>query len=71
MDLSRPDNTAALEALLESTRDEPEVLRRDFHNSLLAAYTVEEVSEQLERNGLAHLCVQRVSDRHLIVWGQL
>ncbi len=71
MDLSRPKNTSALNALLDTAQSEPEVLRRDFHNSLLAAYTVKEVEEQLKRNGLGHLRVAHPSDRHWIAWGKL
>ena len=46
------------------------VLRRDFRNSLAAAFTPEEVAEQLRGAGLAHLVVERVSDRHLTVSGR-
>ena len=49
------------------SRDEPEVLRRDFYNSLLAAYRPEEVREQLDRAGLKRLRVEAVSDRHWLV----
>ncbi len=49
--------------------EEPEVLRTDFFNSLLAAYRPSEVEEQLERAGLDPLSLEVVSDRHFIVWG--
>ena len=49
----------------------PEVLRRDFRNSLFAAYTVAEVQSQVEAAGLGGLHVAAVSDRHLAVRGQL
>ncbi|WP_299487099.1 class I SAM-dependent methyltransferase [Acaryochloris sp. IP29b_bin.137] len=72
MDLMRP-------ATRETARDfvdlyaqgEPEVLRRDFFNSLLAAYRVNEVEDQLVKAGLAELQVRAVSDRHLIIWGHI
>ena len=50
---------------------EPEVLRRDFEASLCAAYTPDEVREQLEVRDLGGLSVEVVSDRHWIAWGAL
>ena len=49
---------------------EPEVLKLDFFHSLCAAYTVEEVREQLLRAGL-ELEVEKITDRHLVVSGTL
>jgi hypothetical protein len=44
MDLMRPASPAAAEALVEQyAAGEPEVLRRDFYNSLLAAFEPGEV----------------------------
>jgi len=72
MDLMRPDSEAAVESLVQTyAAGEPEVLRRDFHNSLLAAYTPEEVRAQLAAAALDALAVEVVSDRHLIVHGYL
>jgi hypothetical protein len=51
--------------------DEPRLLRRDFYNSLLAAFTPVEVRSQLRRAGLRELKVEAVSDRHLLVFGQV
>lgn len=71
MDLFRPPSKAAAAALVAAhAGSAPEVLRRDFHNSLLAAFTPEEVEEQLQVAGLAQLRVERVSDRHLTVSGR-
>jgi trans-aconitate methyltransferase len=71
MDLDRPDSVEALEALVEDyAGSEAEVLRKDFRNSLHAAWRVEEVREQLHRAGLDLGC-RRVSDRHWLVSGQL
>lgn len=71
MDLMRPASREQAQALVvEHAGKEPEVLRRDFFNSLLAAFTVEEVSTQLRLARLP-LQVKAVSDRHLIVWGEL
>jgi hypothetical protein len=70
MDLRRPDSEDELAWLVhEYSRNDPEVLRTDFRNSLRAAYRVEEAREQLARAGLQRLSVESVSDRHLLVWG--
>jgi len=72
MDLMRPANEAEAVRMVEQyVADEPEVLRHDFHHSLLAAYTIEEVRAQLAAAGLDSLKVEAVSDRHLIVAGLL
>ena len=49
---------------------EPEVLQRDFHNSLLAAYTIDEVEAQLRQAELP-FDVRQVSDRHLVASGRI
>ena len=72
MDLMRPDSTETAEQFVEMyARDEPEILRHDFYHSLLAAYTVDEVKEQLANAHLNQLETIAVSDRHLIVHGRL
>lgn len=71
MDLMRPDSKEQADALtLLHAKNEPEVLRQDFNNSLHAAYTPEEVKEQLHRAGLGQLQVEVVSDRHFVVYGR-
>jgi ubiquinone/menaquinone biosynthesis C-methylase UbiE len=71
-DLFRPESRAAAEVLVEQyARNEPEVLRRDFLNSLLAAFSPEEVQGQLATAKLESLKVKVISDRHLIVVGTL
>ena len=70
MDLMRPDDAATVDAMVaEYAAGEPEVLREDFRNSLIAAYRPAEVEAQLRAAGLA-LTVEAVSDRHLIVHGR-
>ena len=65
MDLARPASTLAVDTLVEIyAMNEPDVLREDFRNSLFAAYTVEEVEQQLQRHGLMEIEVGMVSDRH-------
>jgi SAM-dependent methyltransferase len=72
MDLLRPASRVRAQALVaEYAAGEPEVLRRDFFHSLLAAYRVAEVEAQLAAAGLGQLAVRQASDRHLIVWGRL
>ncbi len=68
MDLMRPESESVAEQLVyEYAKDEPEVLQKDFFNSLKAAFTVDEVKVQLQTCGLEHLEVTDVSDRHLII----
>lgn len=67
-DLARPANEAAVDALVTDMRDEPEVLQRDFRASLHAAFTTDEVREQLRGADLA-LAVEMLDDHHLVVWG--
>jgi hypothetical protein len=50
---------------------EAELMRRDFANSLRAAYRPDEIRNQLVAAGLGSLTLDVVSDRHLIVWGRL
>jgi ubiquinone/menaquinone biosynthesis C-methylase UbiE len=71
MDLRRPNSRAQADELARiHAAGEPEILRRDFLNSLLAAYRPDEVIEQLRRMNLA-LTVDSVDDRHLVVYGRL
>jgi ubiquinone/menaquinone biosynthesis C-methylase UbiE len=71
-DLFRPPTPDDAAALIDRYAiGEPDVLRLDFYNSLLAAFTPAEVERQLTDAGLTTLKVQTVSDRHLIVWGRM
>ena len=72
MDLLRPGDEAAVNALLDVyAADAPPVLRHDFRCSLCAAYTLDEISGQLQSAGLEHLELRQISDRHWAVWGRL
>jgi ubiquinone/menaquinone biosynthesis C-methylase UbiE len=72
MDLARPATPEAVDRVVaEYAADAPSVLRRDFRNSLFAAFTRDEVMEQLDLAGLQGLQVDSVSDRHLAVIGRL
>ena len=72
MDLRRPTDPATVDVLVaQYAADAPDVLRRDFRNSLFAAYTPAEVEQQLRDTGCEALAVEIVSDRHLAVRGRL
>ncbi len=72
MDLFRPDNHQTAKTLVEQyAADAPAVLQRDFLNSLCAAYSPQEIEQQLEQAGLDGLTVEIVSDRHVAVHGVL
>lgn len=69
-DLRRPASRLRARAMVKKyATTEPPVLRRDFYNSLLAAFTPAEVRRQLRLAGLPELRVEVVSDRHLLVFG--
>ncbi len=68
MDLMRPANEQQVETLVETyASNEPEVLQRDFRNSLKAAFTPDEVLLQVRTAGIKGLDVDAVSDRHLVI----
>ncbi|MCK5391444.1 MAG: methyltransferase domain-containing protein [Deltaproteobacteria bacterium] len=72
MDLLRPDTIEEAQRLRDLyVKYEPEILQRDFYNSLLAAFEVDEVREQLAKEDLSNLDVLQVTDRHLIVFGNI
>jgi trans-aconitate methyltransferase len=70
MDLMRPENPQQAQAMVQRySAEEPEILRTDFFNSLLASFEPEEITEQLGKASLTQLQLEIASDRHLIVWG--
>jgi SAM-dependent methyltransferase len=72
MDLFRPPSPGAAQEIVDAyAGEEPEVLQRDFYNSLCAAFEPGEVRAQLDACGLGGLDVRTVSDRHLLVAGRL
>jgi SAM-dependent methyltransferase len=71
-DLRRPACRAIARQLVEQyASNEPAILQRDFYNSLLAAFTPEEVRRQLRQAGLTTLRVRTITDRHLLVSGTI
>ncbi len=73
MDLLRPDDLKTVTELVALYADgEADVLRHDFYHSLCAAYRSEEVRQQLQSVGLVDfLTVRQLTDRHLLIDGQL
>ena len=72
MDLLRPDSPEAAQAIVDRyAAAEPAILRRDFYNSLLAAFTDDEVAAQLTEMNLSRLLVDVPDDRHWVVGGRL
>ena len=53
----------------ESAKNEPDILKEDFYNSLLAGFTPEEVKKQLIRTGLNNLSVH--IDDYIIIHGEM
>jgi ubiquinone/menaquinone biosynthesis C-methylase UbiE len=71
MDLVRPESEAAARAMVkEGAGSEDPILQRDFYNSLLAAFTLEEVRAQF---AAAHLDLEvaRAATRHMLIKGTL
>jgi len=72
MDLIRPQSADEAKQIVDQyAGNEPDVLRSDFLNSLLAAYRPAEVEEQLALAGIDFLQTEIVSDRHLIAFGAM
>lgn len=71
MDLVRPDSEDAARAMVEegAGSDDP-ILQRDFYNSLLAAFTLDEVRAQLAAANL-DFEVARAETRHMLIRGIL
>jgi ubiquinone/menaquinone biosynthesis C-methylase UbiE len=67
IDLLRPpDRDSVVRLVNEHAHDAPPVLQRDFIASLHAAYTVEEVRQQLLAAGLPHFRVDQVDQFHFV-----
>ena len=71
MDLYRPATPENARQIVDDVAaNEHPLLKQDFYNSLCAAFSVEEVAEQLSRAGLG-LQVAQVSNRHMLITGLL
>ena len=72
MDLLRPNSVDEAAALVEQyASDESAQLKEDFYNSLLAAYNLNEIEEQLQENSILDFNIQQITDRHFIVFGSM
>ena len=70
MDLLRPESPEEAQAIVDLyASGAPDILRRDFYNSLLAAFTEDEVAAQLAEMNLSQLTVDVLDDRHWVVGG--
>jgi len=70
MDLLRPESPEEAHAIVDRyAAGAPDILRRDFYNSLLAAFTEDEVTTQLARMNLTRLLIDVIDDRHWVVGG--
>jgi len=69
MDLVRPSTPEEARLIVDrvAAREDP-ILREDFYNSLCAAFTVDELREQVAAAGL-DLEVRQAGDRHAIISG--
>ncbi|MGH1537696.1 MAG: class I SAM-dependent methyltransferase [Gammaproteobacteria bacterium] len=71
-DLFRPETITEADALVEQyANNEPEILQKDFYNSLLAAFTPDEVRAQIVKAELDSMNIDIVSDRHMLIYGYL
>lgn len=70
MDLLRPSNSAAASHIVKrDAADASELLKTDFYNSLLAAYNIAEVEQQLIDSPLGTLSVTSPDENHLLIHG--
>jgi len=70
MDLFRPDSAEEAQAIVDRyASNAPDILKRDFYNSLLAAFTEDEIGAQLARMNLTRLLIDVIDDRHWVVSG--
>ena len=72
MDLLRPESAEDAQAIVDQyAAHEPPILRRDFYNSLLAAFTEDEVAAQLAEMNFSRLLIDVPDDRHWVVGGRV
>ena len=71
-DLRRPNSKSAAKKMVEQyAASEPDIMRHDFYHSLLAAFTREEISQQLDQAGINTLRIEELGNRHIIIYGTL
>lgn len=68
-DLMRPETEEALEKIVDTYAGDATPRQRElFRESLLSAYTIEEVRAFCDEAGLAEVTIEKSSDRHLTIW---
>ena len=71
-DLRRPDSIEMAHAIVTTQATHaPEILQKDFFNSLCASFTIKEVETQLASANLEGLNVVPLGEIHLAVYGSL
>ncbi len=71
-DLRRPTSVEDARRIVEErTANEPAILKRDFFNSLCAAFEPQEIQEQIDRAGISGLKIALLDEIHLVVCGFL
>lgn len=69
-DLRRPQTREEAKQIVDNlASDEPEILQRDFYNSLCASFTAAEISEQISKAGLSNLVVEETGEIHVLIYG--
>lgn len=72
VDLLRPISTAGARQIVQRyAAGEPDILKQDFYNSLLAAYTLDEIVWQLHRAGLGYFSVRQISVCHAAISAEM
>ncbi len=71
VDLFRPHSREEAKRIVEKySGNEPPILKKDYYNSLLAAFEPGEIEDQLFSAGLSDLSVRVISDRHIMIFGE-
>lgn len=70
MDLRRPDGfEEAMKLVKKYAGNEPDVLKKDFFNSLIASFEPYEIRKQLIMAGMSDFSVAEIGDRHQVIYG--
>ncbi len=71
-DLFRPDTEKKAWQIVESyAGNASDLLKQEYYRSLLSAFTLEEIQEQLIECGLQNLTIRYITDRHVDIFGTI
>ncbi|MCX8063574.1 MAG: methyltransferase domain-containing protein [Candidatus Hydrogenedentes bacterium] len=71
-DLYRPNSPYEARKIVEMyAGDATELLKEEYFRSLLASFTPEEVVQQLDKTGFKDFRVEKVTDRHIDIYGMV